>query len=125
MKKFLFLLGLLYLISCETVKLCEDDSDDKEPSKSDCFKRELADDDKELKAKCCYVKGKITVDGKAQSGASCSALPPELQKKDKLAQQIKDAYKEMGMDAKVEINELSCYGSYLRFGMLLLSLLLL
>ena len=125
MKKFLFLLGLLYLISCETVTLCDDDSDEKEPSKSECLKREVSEEDKKLGAKCCYVKGKITAGGETESGSSCSALPSDLQKKDKYVQMIKDTYKALGIDAKVEISEFSCYGSYLKFGFLLLSLLLL
>ena len=141
MKKFLFLLGLLYLISCATEKLCSDD-DEVQPSKSDCLARELTEEEKKLNSACCYVKGKITIEGETQTGAQCMPLAPNQQTKEVVAKTIKDMIKELGIEAKVEILELSCHeeedtsddtpsdspdnndGSYLKFGFLLITLLL-
>ena len=93
MKKFLFLLGLLYLISCETVKLCDDDSDETLPSKSDCLTRELTEEEKKLNSACCYVKGKITMEGETQTGTQCMPLAPNQQSKEVVAKTIKDMFR--------------------------------
>ena len=124
MNKFLFLLGLLYRITCETVKLCDEASDDN-PSKSDCFKRELTEEEKEAKAKCCYIKGTSTILGETTSGSNCMALLPDQQSKSKVTEILKALALLVDPNAKVEVKDFSCYGSYLKFGFLLLSLLLL
>ena len=123
MKKFWILLALLYLVTCETVRLCGDGEDEKEPSKSDCFKMDLTEEEKKLKASCCYVKGKVTYEGESQTGASCMPLAPDQQSKSAVEKIIKEAME--GLDVKVEVKDVSCYSSYLKFGFLLLSLLLL
>ena len=52
-------------------------------------------------------------------------LIPAEQNKSKVEQALKDMMAIFGIDAKIEIKELSCFGSYLKLGFLLLSVLLL
>ena len=76
MKKSLLLLGLLYLFSCEEIKFCSDYSYEKEPTESDCFKRELTEEEIKLNDSCCYIKGKVILEGQSQAFASCVPLAP-------------------------------------------------
>ena len=126
MKNLFLLLALLYLTTCSTVKLCTDeDEDNSNPSKSDCLKRDLTEAQKSANATCCYVKAKVSYEGKSETGSQCMPLIPAEQNKSKVEQALKDMMAIFGIDAKIEIKELSCFGSYLKLGFLLLSVLLL
>ena len=124
MKKFLILLSLIFFVSCENKECVEKEFDPLNPPKeSECLSRNsMIVENVELP--CCYIKMQMTNQKLSITSAICYPFKKDYSKEDlqKLINDIVPSDEDLGV--KVEIKKVSCKGSYLKFGFLLLTLLL-
>ena len=120
MKKFLIFISLIFFVSCENKECLEKEFNPLSPPKeSECLSRNsMIVENEELT--CCYFKMEITVKGNSITSAMCYPFKKDYSKEDlqELINQIGDE------DMKMELKKVSCKGSYLKLGFLLLTLLL-
>ena len=121
MKKFLILVSLIFFVSCENKDCLEEYDPLHPPKESDCLKRDsMIVENVELT--CCYFQVKVTVEKRSVTSSMCYPFKKDYSKED-LQEFINDNFPS-DEDMKMEVKKVSCKGSYLKFGFLLLSLLL-
>lgn len=121
MKKFLTLVSLIFFVSCANKECIDKEIDPlKPPKESDCLSRDGMIVENE-KLTCCYFQMKITAEKASITYSMCYPFKKDYSKED-LQEIINDNFPSDEM--KVELKKVSCKGSYLKFGFLLLTLLL-
>ena len=117
MKKTLFLLLVILLISYSYQSECDDNESAKKAK--DC--KDLKVDDGMYK--CCYVKSEGEYDGKKEKGEGCGEIDETNYNRIKdYIKDLEDGVKKLG--GKLDVKKFDCSSNYLLFSIMSLIILL-